>query len=66
MKFEYFKKESTEFDTHQILGGKCTFSLCTSSTNDAQYQCGDTKTVGTEDDGYVYYDVTVGNECTPT
>lgn len=65
MKLKHFEKFTSSFDTRKIIGGNCTFTVCTSDTNDPQYACGDEKKTGTKDDGTEYMNEVNAKECIP-
>lgn len=68
MNLEYFSRAVTAFDTTKVLGGHCTFTICSSNTNDPEHDegCGDTRKVGTKDDGTEYMDETFASKCLDT
>ena len=45
------------------IGGKVTFTICTTDTNDPKYACGDERDVGTCDDGHEYWNVVRPLDC---
>jgi hypothetical protein len=50
----------------KILGGTCTFTTCTVTTNACkEYPCGDDRNTATNDNGKLYHDKTEARCCCP-